>query len=66
MTQAAEKVKEISVETAAEIAKCSRNTIRRLIESGSVDAWRLTPRSPWRVDRDSLQRYLDRARRNDH
>lgn len=66
MTETAAKVEEISVGAAARLAKCSADTIRRLLETGAVDGWRLTPRSPWRVDRASLLRYLDRAKRNDH
>lgn len=66
MTQAAAKLEEIDVAKAARIAQCSRDTMRRLLESGAIDGWRLTPRSPWRVDKASVQRYLDRVKRNDH
>jgi len=51
---------EISVSTAARIAKCSPDTVMRWIEEGAIEAWRISPRGWWRIDRASLRRYLER------
>jgi len=51
---------EISVSTAARIAKCSPDTVTRWIEEGAIEAWRISKRGWWRIDRASLGRYLER------
>ena len=58
------KTSEISVARAAQIIRCSEDTVRRLIESGDLEAYRLTARGHWRVDRDSVTRYLTRLQNN--
>jgi excisionase family DNA binding protein len=52
---------EISVSTAARIAKCSRATVLRWIEEGAIEARRISmPRGWWMIERSSLERYLER------
>lgn len=52
---------EISVSTAARIAKCSPDTVLRWIEEGAIDARRISPRGWWRIEHGSLVKYLDRC-----
>jgi excisionase family DNA binding protein len=52
--------REISVSTAAEIAGCSTDTVLRWIEEGAIAARRISPRGWWKVETDSLDRYLQR------
>jgi excisionase family DNA binding protein len=52
---------EISVSVAARIAKCSRDTVLRWVEEGAVEARRTSlPRGWWKIERSSLERYLER------
>jgi len=50
----------VSVSVAARIAKCSPDTVLRWIEEGAIDAWRISRRGWWKVEYESLLRYLDR------
>ncbi len=50
----------VSVSVAARIAGCSHDTILRKIEEGLLQAWRISPRGWWKIERESLLRYLDR------
>jgi excisionase family DNA binding protein len=52
---------EISVSTAARIAKCSPDTVLRWIEEGAVEAWRISRRGWWKIERESLLKYLKRV-----
>jgi len=54
---------EISVSTAARLARCSPDTVLRWIEEGAIDAWRVSRRGWWRIDLGSLERYLERLAR---
>lgn len=58
-------VAEINIKEAAALLRCSRDTTRRLLESGDIEGYRLTPRGHWRVHRDSVVRYLASLRRKD-
>jgi excisionase family DNA binding protein len=51
----------ISVTHAAEILDTSINTIHRLIEDGSIKAYKVRQKktSPWRVNYDSLLEYIE-------
>lgn len=49
---------EISVNTAARVAGCSQDSMLRLIEEGAVAAWRISPRGWWKVNAESVLRYL--------
>ena len=51
---------EISVSTAARIARTSHDTILRLIQDGSIEARRVRKRSWWKVDYNSLIQFLSR------
>ncbi len=51
---------EISVSTAARIAKCSPDTVLRWIEEGAIAARRISPRGWWKIERGSLIQYLER------
>jgi len=51
--------REISVSTAARIAKCSRDTVLRGIEEGAITARRIAPRGWWKVEHASLLRFLE-------
>ncbi len=57
--RAAKRPMEISVSTAARIAKCSKDTVLRWIEEGAIEAWRISRRGWWRIDRASLSLYLE-------
>jgi excisionase family DNA binding protein len=59
----ADSATEVSVNTAARLAKCSPDTILRWIEEGRFEAWRTLPRGWWRVNRESLLQYLKRCKR---
>jgi excisionase family DNA binding protein len=50
----------ISVSRAARIIKCSPQTVRRLIEEGSLHAYRFTMIGWWNIYFDSVVAYLDR------
>jgi len=50
----------MSVSAAARIAGCSQDTVLRWIEEGAIVAWRIPPRGWYKIDRDSLTRFLDR------
>jgi excisionase family DNA binding protein len=50
----------MSVSAAARIAGCSQDTVLRWIEEGAIVAWRIPPRGWYKIDRQSLIRYLDR------
>ncbi len=56
----------ISVSAAARIAGCSPDTVLRWIEEGAVEAWRLPPRGWYKIDRDSLTRFLSRRESDTH
>jgi excisionase family DNA binding protein len=56
--------KGINVSTSARIAKCSPDTVRRWIEEGAIEARRVSPRGWWKVEHNSLIRYLDRWANN--
>lgn len=49
---------EISVKAAARIAGCSPDTVLRWIEEGVIAAWRVSPRGWWKINAESLSRYL--------
>ncbi len=48
----------ISVTVAARIARCSHDTLVRLIEEGVIEAWRFPPRGWYKINRSSLARFL--------
>jgi excisionase family DNA binding protein len=48
----------VSVSVAARIAKCSPDTVLRWIEEGAITAGRITPGGWYRVDFDSLARFM--------
>ena len=48
----------ISTNEAARLAGCSPDTMLRWLEEGRVESWRVLPRGWWRIDRNSLLRYL--------
>ena len=50
----------VSVSVAARIAGCSHDTILRKIEEGLLQAWRISPRGWWKIERGSLIQYLER------
>lgn len=52
----------LTVKDAADQFRCSEAHIRRLIDSGELDAIRIGngPRSPYRVPRNSLESYVAR------
>jgi len=55
----------VSVSVAARIARCSPDTVTRLVEEGAIAAWRISRRGWWKIERESLLRYLDhQARRS--
>ena len=52
----------ISVARAAEILDASRDTVERMIEDGTLKAYKVrknSPTSPWRISYDSLLEYVD-------
>jgi len=52
----------ISAARAAEILDVSINTICRMIEDGTLQAYKIRPdkwNSPWRINYDSLMKYVD-------
>jgi excisionase family DNA binding protein len=51
--------KTISISKAAELLDCSHDTVSRLVEAGTLKAYRLRNRSPYRVFYDSFVDYLD-------
>ena len=55
--------------TVAEVAKelsASPETIRRLIQTGDLQAYRLTwPAGPWRIEPGELDAYRERQRNRD-
>ncbi len=55
---------EISVLRAAELLRCSEQTVRRLLEAGDLEGYRMTARGHWRIDKESVLRYMDRLHRN--
>jgi len=59
-SSAAISTSEISVSTAARIAKCSPDTVLRWIEEGAIAARRISPRGWWKIEHGSLLRYLRR------
>ncbi len=54
---------EISVSAAARMAKCSPDTVMHWIEEGAIEAWKTSPAGWWRIQRESLERHLERRRR---
>jgi excisionase family DNA binding protein len=51
----------VSTSRVAEILNCSDNTVVRLIEDGSLKAYKLRgASSPWRINYDSLMAYIGR------
>jgi excisionase family DNA binding protein len=51
----------ISVTHTAEIMDCSNNTVIRMIEDGTIKAYKLHPKkitSPWRVNYDSVIEHI--------
>lgn len=50
----------IGVSVTARILETSPDTVLNLIEDGSLDAYQLRKGGWWRVDRDSLRRYMNR------
>ena len=57
------KAREISCVEAAELMSCSEETVRSLILSGALHAWRLTERGRWRIDVRSVDRYVAKRRK---
>jgi excisionase family DNA binding protein len=51
---------EITVQRAAEILRCSNDTIYRLIEGGEIKAYRLFVGGWWRIEYDSVVDYINR------
>ncbi len=49
---------EISVSTAARLARCSPDTVLRWIEEGAIAARRTSPRGWWKIEAESLAAYL--------
>ena len=48
---------------AARMFRCSRQTVVRMIEEGLIDGYQLRPGGHWRVDKDSVTRYLASLKR---
>lgn len=51
----------MSAHAAARLAGCSPDTVLRWIEEGAVKAWRVSPRGWFRIDGESLTRFLNRV-----
>lgn len=49
--------KELSVSRVAERLSCSRDTVLRLLESGQIKGYRLTPLGWWRILEPSVLEY---------
>ncbi len=55
----------ISAVDAAAMCQCSVDVIYDLIDEGRIKAYRITPHkkhSPWRVNRASVERYIQKLR----
>jgi excisionase family DNA binding protein len=50
--------KEVGVRRAALILRCSDDTVIRLIEDGSLKAYRLRRRGPYRIAYESIKEYV--------
>jgi len=48
---------------AARMFRCSRKTVVRMLEEGLIEGYRLRPNGHWRVDRESVIRYLASLKR---
>ena len=53
---------EIDVTTAAGMIRCSAMTVRRLLDAGELEGYRLTSRGHWRISRRSVIQYLARLK----
>ncbi len=57
----ASRAAEISVSTAARLAKCSPDTVLRWIEEGAIEARQISKHGWWKIERESLAKYLKRV-----
>ena len=48
---------------AARMFGCSRKTVVRMIEDDLIEGYQLRPGGHWRVDKESVQRYLETLRK---
>ncbi len=53
---------EIGATRAARLLNTSPDTVLRLIEDGSLEAYQLRARSPWRISYDSVVQYRNKIR----
>ena len=57
----------ISTGDAAAMMQCCKDTIRELLEDGTIKGYRIRPNtkcSPWRVYRKSVERYIESLKRD--